>query len=850
MTSAKGKTTTIAAALLIILAMAISLLASPANNKYATAQTPTYAYINCVPNPVGVNQEVLLHIGITQQLNSAEQGWEDLTVTVTRPDNTTETLGPYKTDSTGGTGDVYIPTMEGTYTLQTHFPAQNGTDYWGDPVPYEASDSAVLELVVQADPIEYHPGHSLPTEYWTRPIDSQLREWGAIAGSSWEVEYNDAPESAHILWTRPHTIGGVVGGSLGEHAFECGDAYEGKWGGSFGGGAPFISAGRLYYNRVASSEDLVEYVCTDVRTGEIIWIKTFLNNLTISFAQNMYWDTYDYHGAYDYLWASGNSGTRNLLGLPSSYGNPLCAFDSVTGEFSWAFYDLPSGSRSVGPKGEILYYSVSLSGGYMTLWNSSAVISLRASTAVNSMGFGQWKAMGKIQNATSTCPVTHDTPLGINGYSWNISIPSGLEGSVREVNWGESVKGTNVDIDDGELDDWAFSLVCGEEGTLLYNHHATFTGPGEEIGASASAYYLDGDVEDHVVLLWESFSRRYWAYSFYTGAQLWKSEDFEETANGESYLNQYDRNTEIAYGNVYATGVSGIVYCYNFQEGLIWTYYVEDPYSEFLFNNNWWQEIQYVTDGKIYMGHTEHSPIDPKPRDAPFICLNATTGELIWRANGMFRQTHWGGSSVIGDSVICCQDTYDQRVYAIGKGPSATTVSIQTDIITHGKASLVTGTVMDVSPGTSDIKITMRFPNGVPAVCDENMSDWMVYVYKQFERPADAVGVEVVISVLDPNNNCYEVARTTSDASGFFSAEFEPEVPGKYTVTATFEGSRSYYGSFAETALLVEAAPEPTPIPTASPAPMTDTYVTGFGIGMIIAIVVIGLLIILMLRRR
>jgi len=59
MTTSKGKTT-IAAALLIILAMAISLLASPADNQYATAQTATYAYINAVPNPVGVNQEVLL----------------------------------------------------------------------------------------------------------------------------------------------------------------------------------------------------------------------------------------------------------------------------------------------------------------------------------------------------------------------------------------------------------------------------------------------------------------------------------------------------------------------------------------------------------------------------------------------------------------------------------------------------------------------------------------------------------------------------------------------------------------------------------------------------------------------
>jgi len=835
--------------LLVILAMAISLLALPGEEQYATAQTPTYAYINAVPNPVGVNQEVLLHIGITQQRNSADEGWEDVTVKVTRPDNSTETLGPYRTDSTGGTGDVYVPTMEGTYTLQTHFPEQNGTDYWGSPVEYAESYSDVLELVVLAEPIEYHPGHALPTEYWTRPIDPQLREWYTIAGSSWEEEYNDAPESAHILWTRPHTIGGVVGGSLGEHAFECGDAYEGKWGGGFfGGGAPFISAGRLYYNRVASSEPLKEYVCTDVRTGEVLWIKTFLNNLTISFAQNMYWDTYDYHGAYDYMWATGNSGTRALLGLPSSAGNPLCAFDTVTGEFSWAFYGMPSGTRSQGPKGEILYYNINLNGGYMTLWNSSAVISLRASTQEYSMGFGQWKAMGKIQNATSTCPVTHDTPLGINGYSWNISIPTGLEGSVREVIWNDRVKGTNVD--DGEIDNWAFSLEYGKEGTLIYNNHATYTPPGEEINANPSAYWLEGEPEEHVVLLWESFSRRYWAYSLDTGTKLWESADFPETAEGEHYLNHFDRTTEIGYGNLYSTGVSGIIYCYNFHTGLSWTYEAVDPYSEILWNNNWWQEIQFLTDGKLYTGHAEHSPIDPKPRDAPFLCLNATTGELIWRADGMFRQTHWGGSAIIGDSVICTQDTYDQRVYAIGKGPSSTTVSIQTDIITHGKASLVTGTVMDVSPGTSDIKITMRFPNGVPAVSDADMSDWMVYVYKQFERPADAIGVEVVISVLDPNNNAYEVARATSDASGFFSAEFIPEVPGKYTVIATFEGSKSYYGSFAETALLVEEAPQPTPVPTPTPESVADLYFVPAVSGIIVAIIVVGALLALLLLRR
>jgi len=104
--------------------------------------------------------------------------------------------------------------------------------------------------------------------------------------------------------------------------------------------------------------------------------------------------------------------------------------------------------------------------------------------------------------------------------------------------------------------------------------------------------------------------------------------------------------------------------------------------------------------------------------------------------------------------------------------------------------------------------------------------------------------------VLDPNNNHYEVGRAASDASGFYSVAFTPEVPGKYTVIASFEGSGAYYGSSAETAINVESAPPPTPPPTPTPAPMTDTYVLGIGAAAIIAIVVIGLVIILMLRKR
>ena len=60
----------------------------------------TYAYIGATPNPVGVNQEVLLHVGITDYLEVAEDGWEGLTVTVTDPLGEVTVLGPYRSDST------------------------------------------------------------------------------------------------------------------------------------------------------------------------------------------------------------------------------------------------------------------------------------------------------------------------------------------------------------------------------------------------------------------------------------------------------------------------------------------------------------------------------------------------------------------------------------------------------------------------------------------------------------------------------------------------------------------------------------------------------------------------------
>jgi hypothetical protein len=143
-----------------------------------------------------------------------------------------------------------------------------------------------------------------------------------------------------------------------------------------------------------------------------------------------------------------------------------------------------------------------------------------------------------------------------------------------------------------------------------------------------------------------------------------------------------------------------------------------------------------------------------------------------------------------------------------------------------------------------------KFPNGVPAVSNDNMSDWMLYLYNQFEKPADVMGVDVVVEVLDSNGNFYSVGTATSDATGNFVVDFTPPVPGLYTVYATFAGSKSYYGSSAETFLKVNEAPAETPPPTPVPQAPVETYFTASTIGIIIAIAIVGIVLVMMLKKR
>jgi hypothetical protein len=252
----------------------------------------------------------------------------------------------------------------------------------------------------------------------------------------------------------------------------------------------------------------------------------------------------------------------------------------------------------------------------------------------------------------------------------------------------------------------------------------------------------------------------------------------------------------------------------------------------------------------VYLITSEHTWTTPIYKGGLARAVNATDGTEIWTISGVTME--FGGTSyAMADGFNTWFNGYDNQIYVVGRGPSSTTVSASPKVQNQGGSIIVEGTVTDISSGTEQDQQAANFPNGVPCVSDASMKDWMGYVYQQKPVPTNAVGVTVTLSVLDANNNFRTIGTATTDLSGAYSYQWKPDIPGKYTVYASFDGTKGYWPSSSETSFAVDTPPTTTVPTTTAATSVADTYFVPAIAGLFVLIIIVLVLVVLqMLRKR
>ena len=124
----------------------------------------------------------------------------------------------------------------------------------------------------------------------------------------------------------------------------------------------------------------------------------------------------------------------------------------------------------------------------------------------------------------------------------------------------------------------------------------------------------------------------------------------------------------------------------------------------------------------------------------------------------------------------------------------------------------------------------------------------MDYLHMQnatlLNNPPKPNGVTVRLAAVGPSGDVIDIGTVTSDSGGLFKKTWTPQSEGEYTVYATFDGSNSYYGSYAETALSIIEAPAETSNAQQQIIPdYTMTLIGGF-LAVIVAVAIVGILVV------
>jgi len=811
---------------------------------------PTGAILSFTPNPIGLGQDLLVNVFLTPPLPNPQYhtGYQ---IIFTKPDGTKETIvkDSFRADTT--TWFNYSPDVVGTWTIEfkflgSYFPPGNYSTVAGSWILpawysfpqgsyYEPSSAGPFNLTVQADYVKSWPPAPLPSDYWTRPVSPENREWWPILGWSPETglrgggpdypadtntymsnygftPYVAAPNTAHILWRRAGGIGGLTGGSMGQQSVSSGS----------GGSPTIIYSGRCYQTvtTMLNGARTSVWRCYDLRTGQVYWDQATTNvppaTMVMSY-EGLPHPSGSTHMAARGVYLAVISGGRLIKYNPndgSVYQNI-----SISPLTSGTLYDDP------------FFLSVqNMGGGKYRLINWSIGFDYGAGGAMINVGLRIANNISWPMSSIGT--VDYEAMIGV--FTANVGVVS-VPGVPGTGDWA----GTPPVIDTVLT---AYSLTTGE---MLWNKT---TGIPYMISSGSTAVADQGKYavrfEDGLFHCWD----------LYTGAHLWKQEL-------SSYpWGRYGSYNIASYGGtLFATQYDGVV-AVNWNDGKIkWWYHNEAPYA---FETPYQDYYPFFTgvsiaDGKVYAYNSEHTPTQPLTRGWKLHCINFTSGEGLWNITGSMSPGR------IADGYLTASNSYDSYMYVFGKGPSATTVSTPDTGVAKGTTVLIKGAVMDMSPGDQGSVFNPTAPldsktkqGTVPCVSKASMATQMEYLYMQ--HPIDGLnhdqimtGVPVTLTAIDSNNNVIPIGTTTTNGYyGTFSMPWAPSNEGTYTITASFGGDDSYGSSSGATSLFVgptPTTPETPEIPTPVDYTMTIIYAA---IAIIIAVVIAVALAVLLIRKR
>ncbi len=613
----------------LMLSMAITLVALPNANAHTPPLTvPTYAYLSVMPNPVGIGQTAYLGFWLDKLPPTAYQEfgdlWHNYTVAVTKPDGTSETLGPFTSDDAGGAHTTYVPQQIGNYSFVFSFPGQTIAGDHPSPLTgtynpvfvgdyFAASTSAKVILNVQQEPIAVSTTTPLPTGYWQRPIIAMNLDWYAIAGN-WlgytlgsgggaagggvynnTANYNPyttAPNSAHILWTKPYSFGGIMGGDFGGNQYgsnyNSNNQYQPKWGG-------IVMNGIVYYNLIpGSTENAAGWVALDLRTGQTVWTKNTTSILKTGQILNVI--NPNQYGGIPYLWALPPSPYAGTTSGALQLNNTWEMYDAMTGNYILSIVNAPSSPVVISSNltvtialvptlvsdtnGNLIGYYVNGTTRTINMWNSTLAImkyDYSSGRSVNSwvwcppqganidwtLGIQWSKPLATTINAPNGTSIAITPTLAISKIASDVLIMTSTP-DVGGYSWNP-----------GYVYEAGYSAI---DGSLLWGPIWREESPWTRItavAAAANGAYFEFNMEN---MAWRAFSTK-------TGALLWGPTVLSNSTN--DVYGYYTQGYIAAFGALYMCDLGGYVYAVNATTGAqMWTFNtgnagLDTPYGEY-----------------------------------------------------------------------------------------------------------------------------------------------------------------------------------------------------------------------------------------------------------------------------